>query len=533
MTFYENLKNKFHDFWRYKIQKVPQIHLVVVGTPASGKSYQLYDIMRSFDCMQMPHRKLKVNGMVLKTPGQYETDVIMGGTLAQTPDYACRQDNFYGTVRRKGSKEVDIDFLNISGETFNDDGQVALYHNLYDRINTSDKIFRAVTWKRTAGGEEYVVEPLYGDIAQLDAARSSNEALLAGFRENNFLPWGQMFADLRTRGFHPTKKVKVISGEQLLKNLNKYNTDSVVNSIETIAATFSIAAFNNLGDTRKFLKKFIFLYHCKNATDMVICDKMLVPQGYNVRENIAFHNLCTSLQNFFNNVKDCKAKIYLAFRGADFLVQGREDKYTAIKNLVDADSEIEMKDNAQRNAQYSVFAYAMWKRLNPSITIDEENVKDYLGVQLEQEDLNDIVNRYLNLSGHTGKVADGGVLEHFITAHIGNPGGGTFVDLLPYSYPGLDIGTINYSIDNIVPHVYFTCTPITKEFLVYRNDPNNPKYQYARFITDMKQGDAQYFDTCGSNHCFGSYQLVLDILRQHGICIDFPKDLLHRCQATR
>ena len=63
------------------------------------------------------------------------------------------------------------------------------------------------------------------------------------------------------------------------------------------------------------------------------------------------------------------------------------------------------------------------------------------------------------------------------------------------------------------PHIYFTCTPITQEFEIYVNDPENAN---QRFVNNNETGTMKYFDTAGSHFCFGTYQLCLDMLAQHG-----------------
>lgn len=531
MSHFEDFKNTIQNIWRYKIKNVPQIRLAVVGTPASGKSYQIYDIMRAYSCMGLKLYNLTRDGVAYSTPAQYETDVIRGGTLGQTPLYASRQENFYGAQCVKGRKEFDIDYLNIPGEVFNDANEVTFFFTLYDRINTSKKQFRVVTWSRASGDEVYVVEPLFGDVEELENARTNEEDIWTGFRVENYLPWGQIFAELRFGGFKPTKKRMKISGKKILANMQKFNADSVMNSIGTIASTLGLPGYNNIIDKRRFLIKFTFLSYCKNATDLVICDKMLVPEkdGAHVDE-MTFGNLCTGLNALFRrNGKN--PNVYLAFRGADFLVQEREDKYNAIRQAVYADPDIDMKSEEQRNAQYSVFAYAMWQNINAQVVV-REDMKEVIGYALSDEDHDQLVVSYLNLNHHSGEVPDGGSIDNYISAHIGGVGGGMFLQLLGYSYPNLDLTLITSSLDHIVPHIYFTCTPITEDFLVYRNDPDSP-YKYARFVTDKKQGAARYFDQCGSNLCFGSYQLALDILQQHGICFGSVNDLLSRCQATQ
>lgn len=529
MFFFEDFKYTLQNIWRYKITNVPQVHLAVVGLPASGKSYLIYDIMRAFACMGHQQYNYRKDGVTYCTPTQYEGDVIMGGTMEQTPLYPCRQENHYGTQCHKGRSKFDIDYLNIPGETFQDKDNVKLFFRLYNTLNTGKKNFRIVTWTRVTGDKELVVEPLHGDTTKLDEARKADAELLEGFRTQDYLPWDQIFAELHVRGFKPTSKSKKISGKKLLKNLMKYNVDSVMRSIATIAEVSSLDEYNNC-DKSRFLRKFYFLNYCNNATDVVICDKMLVPKEANRRvQSMTFGDLCTNLQELFTS-GGSRPNVYLAFRGVDFLLQGCEDKYNEIKSTIDNDSDIQVKSEEQRNAQYSVFAYAMWQCIDPRTKIDRREIKDCLGIDLSNDDFDHLQDHYINLDNPSCAVADGSTSQSYITTSIGSQGGKKFLDLLNYSYPNLNLQLIENPIDYIKPHIYFTCTPITEDFLIYRNDPDAG---YARFFTDSRKGAARYFDQCGSNLCFGSYQLALDIMRQHNINNDNVYDLLERCQATQ
>lgn len=528
MSFLEDLKYTLQNFWRYNVKNVPQIHLAVVGAPASGKSYMLGDIMQSFACMGLMPFTLRRNGNAYSTPAQYENDVIKNGTMLKTEGYACRPENFYGAHSTNSKIEFDIDYLNIPGETFNSKSHVELFFSLYNKLNTGRKAFRVVTWERSTGDKVYIVEPLHGDTTELEAARSSNEKLLQGVRDGSYLPWGQIFAELREGGFTATAKSTIISGKTLLKNMLKYNADSVINSIGTIAVTFKLRDLDTIVKFRNFQKKIYFLNYCMNATDIVICDKMLVPKAAkDDQAGMTFHDLCGSLSQLFEKLGK-GPNVYLAFRGADFLVQNKEAAYKNIREMLERDPDVDSFDEELRNTQYSVFSYAMWKYIDSRIIV-KEDLKGTLGVDLDAEDHSHLVENFLNLDGHSGRTTDGALVRDYVKAHIGTKGGHMFHDLLIYAYPHLATAMPEAPIDNIVPHVYFTGTPITLDFRIYRNDPES---KMARFICDDIKGDARYFDLCGSNLCFGSYQLALDILQQHGVRVNEPNDLLVRCQTT-
>ena len=71
---------------------------------------------------------------------------------------------------------------------------------------------------------------------------------------------------------------------------------------------------------------------------------------------------------------------------------------------------------------------------------------------------------------------------------------------------------INTQNEAIIPHVYFSCTPITDDYSIYEN------FEYeGRIAPDFcHNGDIDdLFMARNSNVCFGSYQLCMDILKQH------------------
>ena len=79
--------------------------------------------------------------------------------------------------------------------------------------------------------------------------------------------------------------------------------------------------------------------------------------------------------------------------------------------------------------------------------------------------------------------------------------------------------------DTFVPHVFFTCTPITQDYLVYRNGRKGEDPDEYDFYHD---GLTTSFSEVGSRACFGSYQLCMDIFNGHDIGSFNFGALLHR-----
>ena len=71
-------------------------------------------------------------------------------------------------------------------------------------------------------------------------------------------------------------------------------------------------------------------------------------------------------------------------------------------------------------------------------------------------------------------------------------------------------------MDDIVPHVYFSCTPITSDYDIYENYINDKGRPASDFKKNIDGKDYLFRNMC-SNVCFGSFQLAIDILAQHGL----------------
>ena len=122
--------------------------------------------------------------------------------------------------------------------------------------------------------------------------------------------------------------------------------------------------------------------------------------------------------------------------------------------------------------------------------------------------LRQLTEKYLDVTGGAGHVMESRNMEQHIQSRIGGTGK-CFKKLLTHAGKNACNGN-----DEVTPHVYFSCTPITERFEVYKNGVANKNTDQHDFYRD---DDSVSFSGAGSQFCFGSFQLCLDLLYQHGI----------------
>lgn len=536
---YEQKKSELNDFWR-RISGRKQIRLAVVGSPSSGKSFLLQDIMTALNSMAARFSRLERDGLEYVDFKSYKPDELGGN--GQTPFYVCRQSNHYGAsvehVGRNGFS-YDMDFLNIPGEAFKNDSsetysRVEAYLRLRDKLYTSRRLFMVSTFIDETGEKKLIVEPrIKGKLSPLAEIKTQPPILsdsnpsghLGGNKFSmSFRDWKDIIDNLN--GFNYCQgSSKIISGKKLLKHFFKYDTDSVIRSIEDLMEGNMIKDLpfdHNDFMMTGYARAFVFLHYCSLATDIVVCDRIYVPQNQQPNDNtnnqsteIPFGDLSKNISAFVTNRKDKSVHVYLAFRNVDFLLQAKEDLYKKLATEFLAT----MIPEARRNAIYSIFnsivLYKMDSTLGKKI---EDNFNYFIGLprEFDKEELIDnkttgssfmdkLANTYMDSASHSGIIVHRtrNLITH-IESRIGAPG---------MAFRGVLLQTgINTQNETIVPHVYFTCTPITNDFSIYENFESEgriaPDFCHKGDTTDL-------FMSRNSNVCFGSYQLCMDILKQH------------------
>ena len=536
-------------FWRYSVRNKKHIRLAVVGTTSSGKSFLLQDILTSLRSMAGIFNPLETTLQHYKDFGNYSPDE--GGGEGGTPLYACRQGNHYGSSVKHNNNvgdRYDMDFLNIPGEIFATPrtgmSRLKAYTNLRDKLRKTGRSFTATLWMADTGEQVWIVEPVSGSAptnADRVAVSPTNPKTLV----TSFKSWEQIFSDLNIRHFKPVKgSSKRISGTTLLRHFFEYDTDSVIRSIQEWIRSSSVA---DLGfdaqdfEANAYDRGFVFFHYCSMATDIVICDRIFTSDQPS--DEMSFGDLTKGLDSFIDDCSESEQlHVYLAFRNVDFIMYPREENY----QLLNKQTLRDMSPDKRRNAIYSLFAYAIQHYLDGNLAVGREELSDFIGMPPEKIaasettaavspenvsfDVAQLAEALLDVTGGSGYLKkDTPDLRAHINSRLGGDDGHAFRMLLKKTK--MKMGKDNNAVEKIVPHVYFSCTPITSEYDIYQNfnlEDGRPAPDFEKVINGKKYR----FHLQNSNVCFGSYQLAMDILSQHQLGNFMVGDLLRIMQGN-
>lgn len=535
-----------------------RIDLAVVGTTSSGKSFLLQDIMTVLSKMggkaqsRVPLYGPDGGGMGhgtgrrwLKNFGSYSPDEFGGS--GGTPVYACRQSSFYGDSIKHSDRSLkyDLVFLNIPGEIFmKSPSGVAVrlksYIALKDEINKMNKRFRVTTWVNDAGDRRYIVTPTIGwrgnplDVPVVPGATGGGwqRGLKMRYRQ-----WQEIFEDLMAGGFHECKgSGRRINGQKLLRRFFDYDTDSVMMTIRDLLASNQLRDLDFNEDdfnAGEYDKSFTFFHYCARATDIVLCDRLfrrenkpatpsvhsdgapaadLPPAGQQEgASEMAFGDVAQGLDSFLDDCDEGGNKnVYLAFRNVDFLMRDKENAYKELST----NTLRNMNNEARRNAIYSLFSYAMIHNIDDKMVVASKDYHDFIGLpdDIAETPIDQLTQQLIDLSGGDGVSHRSRDVKDHIKASLGGEGQAFKKLLLRAGYHREEDSDPR---SRIIPHIYFTCTPITEDYDIYENYMEGN--ELAHYFVKMKDGYQYRFDEQFSHACFGSYQLWMDVMTQHGL----------------
>lgn len=521
------------------------VSLAVVGTPSSGKSFLLKDIIISLRSMGDNPSPLERDGFQYKNVLQFWPDEL--GGHGGTPFYACRQGNLYGAeMESVGNNKVvyDFDFLNIPGEAFvkaipeDRITCVDAYNQIREILQTSRKWFTVTAFVKKATGDiKMIVEPRRMQPLTSHFSSLTPRPIEDNARKDRFLKWEEIAKELEDYDI-VEGSTKIISGKKLMERFFEYDTDSVMRSIgELIGTEIEGLSFDKTDfESKRYDKAFVFLHYCSKATDIVLCDRIFLPVEDNNAKEIPFEELSEDIAQFIER-NNQTTQAYLAFRNVDFMLYKKENAYMYLHDNVLNEMEIE----AMRNAIYSIFHSSMLCHLNDNLEIDDEyeyfiGLDQYSNIKKEallsdgdgtDDFLTKVANKYVDFNGGDGIIVkDTHDLADHIDSRLGAQGNSiAFRGILSQT----GVNAIN---EEIVPHVYFTCTPITADYEMYRNyqikEEDGSLTTASDFRRDEGKNNFSYFRKRSSHACFGSYQLCMDIMKHHQLR-QFAQGSLLRC----
>ena len=454
-----------------------RLRIAVIGAPASGKSYLLYDLIHAFHLLGYQAKELPLS-YPHSSFGAYFHDAFnpKTGGMRGTEQYICRPQNHYGAhLYKKGklglTQNLAVDFLNIPGEAFilkstgaqdNESDTIEMFFELKGVIEQCGKgYFVLQQWQSPAGHIRSLILPVGKKLKTKTFSAPTND-----YKYANLLQWSQLENELGMGCYH-LKRLKSINGQWILNHLTELDTDSFILSIKDQWDKLPVSEHGQQTDYDA-MKTFVYLYplvYCQNATDLVICDRLTATTNAAI--------LAERVCEYMYRLTGSRPHVYLAFREAELLLKPYGYKERRLGN-----------STTERNRFYGLLMSSMLKDHHFGSYVFNHSIKrDY---------------------------------EEHVLETVGN-GESAFWQLLRASYNDPWIAKLAQIADPILPpHVYFTSTPIDSNGHLYTNDEDK-----TRFIDENELTKRSFVnEVCQdmSRHaCFGSLQLLLDILLQNHV----------------
>lgn len=535
-----------------------KIRLAVIGATSSGKTYLLTDLVSSLYRMgyypkdnnqASPH-----SSITTFIPNVNEQDGI-----EKTPVYACRPENQYSSTmsNEQLGRSFDLDFLDVPGEVITKDSIMEFQAIAKALRNCGSKLYMVSTWRQRGGkGIKYTVKCITASHTidsddeqyqkhnagiQLDGGNeiTTTESLFGttsrGISRTKEYTSSALYIDGLSRSYEKlVKKDKLISGKELFNNFYQYVTDTVMEAIVDSWEDLEIdkylvgklsAADSSFGlsptDSNKdrfdkvYKNHFYFHYYTMAASDVVICDKMAVPayvaEG---RTTDKFNAMIQSLKTLAYMNEASKKHWYMAFRGVDSIIK---------QNYLQS-----FYENTDLNTTYSYFMMMLSRKISNSENVikgpfgggpkknfsfaDAYEMWEHLsGLEISEQVSNVAFDHYNDFETNEGEYfrddnefvvlsETSDDIHSQLREHILNRRS-AFMGLIKVTtLPDED----NARMLQIPPHIYFTASPIDTHFNIYDHEENNGT-KFRGPVSDP-----------GQRICFGTYQLVCDILLAHG-----------------
>lgn len=506
------------------------IRLAVIGPTSSGKTYLLTDIVQAINNLgYQPVDTFTGNGMF--TSVLVNNVVSNIGGIAGTPVYEGSPNAHYCSQYSKNGNNFTLEFMDIPGEIFTPDS-VQMFLNIVRAIHTNHKLsVKEITFALDGdkdGLKKTVLTSLH--TKKKESATASGGLLEVADDESVSVGSGNDLIDKLVSQNYKEIHSTEISILDAFKRFYNYCSSSFVDTIldewDNLNPTLALSSTNGAkqkGEFQNVFKKhFYFYYFLLNATDVVICDKAVLPaevkQNTTVAHATNFGLLTNALQSFANVKEISRKNWYLAFRGVDSILKPR-----MFKSILNQASCNMMKDP---DLLYSYFLTMLMnkhrvdaKSLDDDVFANDNN--DSQGANIILNNKEDFA-MYVSGDGNWTKWIEDNLYKYAIPTdenldlvfkkeneyHVMD-------DMLITRYFSTRISDFEQIAGlrleedamrntlNMPPHVYFTATPITKDFDILPHDEANIRVFVNDRITDRM--------------CFGSRQLCIDILNKHNI----------------
>ena len=453
----------------YSLSK--KIRIAVIGARSSGKSFLLYDLIHAFSVLGFKPEELPLD-YPHSSFGAYFYDTFNSttGGMRGTESYACRPRNHYGAYLsgRIPFSSLSVDFLNIPGEVFDaGEKRVDVFFKMKDIIeDRGDDYFYLAQWESPSSHIVKLIVP-----EDFDPNIFMPERADIDYKHMHYLSWNNIISDLNDGSYKETKREKV-SGKYIFKHIVELNTDSLLLTLEECWPSLSKKEDHlDWLDIEGLQVKHYFypLAYCLLATDIVLCDKLTDD------DNIS--SLSETICQYFDESKEKAPHVYLAFRAADALIKDCERMQECIKTIGNG-THVGIR---KRNEVYSIFYSDL-----ESGSIKNEKMDQHIRISV-----GDSFRRLLNYSYHHN----------------------SWTDIFSRKKSMTEL--LNSTKHFLPPHVYLTATPIEAHFRIYDNDRGDVTRFYHNDGVHRKSFTREVLDDMTQHMCFGSLQLLTDILIQN------------------
>lgn len=557
--------------------KDESIRLAVIGLTGCGKTYLLADAV-----VALGRLGCKAQNAHNLTPKPTSTTFLNDVEMARTPIYACRPSNQYETsftYENKGnSKKFLLEFVDVPGEVVKKDSILCFFSILSALSQHNNKIFLEKTWKN--GNRHWKTVELIGSeksgsprkSAVSDKANQETDGIDLGGEEDqqqsmsdkkssrSFIIDGSrtqayetdnesVFQGLIDQQFTIIKEEK-ISGQTLLEHFEEYLTDTAINAIIDAWNLLGIQTRHGIGLNQfksGYKDHFYFHYYTYFATDIVVCDRCAVGSKDTAtiksEKEEQFSGMIGALAELLEYEQLPKKNLYLAFKGVDAFIEGKSfHKLSTLKMgvlpantlyslfvlhlfaSIDASNQGEEPNEYDDVTPTSVSPFTtdidFWQMIHSKAPFTDNDKWMSLSKKLFDEYQNGKHFKYIKSSGF--KMTSGYELKPHLFFRIEQ-----FLRLPLAVKVSDDPRSVGRRVlfNKLPSHVYFTATPIDQEFNISENedDPKSHKFKGGITANDPFR-----------RLCFGTHNLVVDILKAHKIGISDPAGaLLNYCYSRR
>jgi len=470
-----------------------KIRIAVIGTRSSGKSFLLYDIIHAFSLLGYHPEELP-----LSYPHSsfgtffYDNFNCQTGGMRGTESYACRPNNHYGAYLSGNWLPADlpVDFLNIPGEVFDDsENRIDLFFKMKKLIEDKDEdMFYLSEWESPSHEIAKLIIPKGFSLGYNRSVKPSSNKHVSYLSS-----WENIRYDLEDGHFKDKGNCKKVSGEYIFKHISELHIDSLLLTLKSCWPKLSRKSNLEWADLegRQVIHYFYPLAYCDQATDIVLCDKLTDEINLtNLEENVCF---------FFKKSQFVNTHIYLAFRAADTIIQKKSEWHQEYVCMLNDNK----SDIVGRNEVYSLFLAHLQQAFSKKDQQLEETLEHI------ERSVRDSFWNLLNYAYHKD-----------------------FIQRLVSRKPDM------YKLRNVhpeflPPHVYFTATPIDNHFSIFENDTSDVTRFYYQDGSHRQSFTREVLADMSRHLCFGSLQLLTDILLQNDILPFWYNSLQHRSKLLK